>query len=558
MSGNTIALANTATQANVTAPNDGTGTDHDESDSDYDSTLGSPEWAYEDLTEMVLNGRIDSDIQYQDFYDLFFDNCCLGEDEFEEYWNDHMWEDLSYLYRDFESQYLPGQKPKHPRSVQFVDYEWCSPVELKRFVTRRGLKDPYPPGVTLKYHYLRLLHQADRDWRFRLMDLPPEMRLFIYRDLLLFSTFPGKKACHPAILQTNQQILEEAKGVLYDENVIEVKFDVHIFSAEERFSSAQVHNEYVPAGCTHAPYFRIPNGVEDYPEFLRRITHLEIAVTYDMDIDDPEVLLASFWPLNHYLFTLASFLMGSHRLKTLDVRADIDEEIECGYGTIFYPLRRLRNVRNINISGIPEEYSKKLLKDMKDMEPMYNTMKQWKLLQDEAHAQLDVLKAVNGEPECTCGECDMPHRMEEIIYCLHELLDEKDEVCFGSRLEESFTARLARLRTILARTQTDKLDELVAKLKTKRAAVKEYDAVTDEGRLEEAANIWKGKLYSNEKYGSDHDGSNDSVDVDDELPDIIPESPQAKTIALPSSSSSSSDGSPGAGWGTATSTFAPL
>jgi hypothetical protein len=86
------------------------------------------------------------------------------------------------------------------------------------------LPDPYPKGLALKYYYLRILEQADKTARFEFLDLPPELRLMVYRKLLLFMTpheqIPSGRAgrVYPQILQTCKLIQEEANGILYDEN----------------------------------------------------------------------------------------------------------------------------------------------------------------------------------------------------------------------------------------------------------------------------------------------------------------------------------------------------
>lgn len=85
-----------------------------------------------------------------------------------------------------------------------------------------------------EYYYTRVLRQADRDYRFRFLDLPTELRLYVYRELLLMPTVADseddseedceERFCHPAILQTCREVNAEANGVLYDENTIECHF----------------------------------------------------------------------------------------------------------------------------------------------------------------------------------------------------------------------------------------------------------------------------------------------------------------------------------------------
>ena len=83
------------------------------------------------------------------------------------------------------------------------------------------------------------------------------------------------------------------------------------------------------------------------------------------------------WPLNHFLYTLASFLMDGHRLKHLHLKLDISAEMdESKYGMILYPLRRLRNVAKVTIEGhVPRYVEKLLIYDLKSVEPAFNTMR---------------------------------------------------------------------------------------------------------------------------------------------------------------------------------------
>lgn len=83
------------------------------------------------------------------------------------------------------------------------------------------------------YYYARVLAQADKDYRFRFLDLPTELRLYVYRELLLLPEvekyYDGtdERFCHPAILQTCHEVNAEANSVLYDENIIECGFSYY-------------------------------------------------------------------------------------------------------------------------------------------------------------------------------------------------------------------------------------------------------------------------------------------------------------------------------------------
>lgn len=78
----------------------------------------------------------------------------------------------------------------------------------------------------LKPDLLRALREADASRTFRFLDLPPELRTTIYRELLVIegsSTSCSSPKCHPQILRTSKKVNQEASGILYGDNVIEVK-----------------------------------------------------------------------------------------------------------------------------------------------------------------------------------------------------------------------------------------------------------------------------------------------------------------------------------------------
>jgi hypothetical protein len=129
-----------------------------------------------------------------------------------------------------ESSYLSGASPTGIIRPSNPDYDLCTPADLKGLMHSRGLRDSYPKGLTLKYFYLRQLDKADRAARFRFLELPAEIRLGVYRELLLFPDREDVKlgqaddVVYLAILLTCEQVYDEAKPVLYDDNVFSVGF----------------------------------------------------------------------------------------------------------------------------------------------------------------------------------------------------------------------------------------------------------------------------------------------------------------------------------------------
>lgn len=468
---------------------------------------GYPERGTIHLGYRIRGEEIDPDITYEEFHEQYYNRVprCASDEVFRDFWWYRRWDKEDDLGTSREFTYLRPWKHQRFGPGRTIAYDNCTPTELKRFVTERGLKDPFPRGVTLKYCYLRLLDEADKKFCFRFMDLPPEMRLMVYRNLLTFQPVlvQWRKDAQVEILRTSNQVYEEAKGVLYDDNVFKVHFEVTGLNQGRLRKLAIVHSDRSTVNCSHARYCRIPAGIDDYPDFFRRIAHLEIKLRYSI-LGTEAVLADGPWPLNHSLYTLASFLMDGHRLKSLRLDVNLAPSIEeWNYQTVFYPLRRLRNVPKVTIYGnVPANIRTKLTYDLKSVEPAFNTLRYWKLLSEEARVQRKLLEAVAGDPDCECGECYTSECIEELDVRMGSLDDAKGESCFRSRLEENFIARLSMFRDTLKTVDTARVKRLVKTLIEKRTATKEYESVTDDGRLEEAAEIWAGNVYDADmKYG---------------------------------------------------------
>lgn len=98
-------------------------------------------------------------------------------------------------------------------------YDRCTLYELRQFVRNRGLSDPSPRdfGFTHKHRYYRILRAADEKRRFRFLDMAPELRNYVYRDLLVFPRAGALKptTCYPAILRASKLLKKEGSGILY-------------------------------------------------------------------------------------------------------------------------------------------------------------------------------------------------------------------------------------------------------------------------------------------------------------------------------------------------------
>ena len=497
-------------------------------DEDEDEDDRRREDGMQRLALHLRDENIDPEISYSDFLDEYEDTCSVATDVFEDYW-DNIWEHPRVLHTWLESSYVPGRKPIRYNLRLALDYDHCTSYELKRFVTDRHLQDPYPNGTTLKYFYIRVLEAADSEPEFpQIMDLPAEMRLEVYRYLLTFPTDVTWKTCYPSVLQACQQVHEEAKGILYDENVVSCEFCVAKLQQHWQCrKSARVHNVFSPHTDNPVRFYAPLAGRHHYPEFLRRISRLHLGIAYAVDEDYGGPIPTATIDLNHVLCTLASFLMDGHRLKEVNIELHISEEVPLHHMEhILYPLRRIRNVETVNITGcfsMPAHMKKALVKDITSSEPVFNTLKHWSLLNPEADAQRRLLEVTHlGACDDFCGDWDClecsDHTCVSEIRGLQEVLYEDQDYAFmGSRQEESFIAQMSHLRNKVKKLETTVLLSHVKVILAKREKRTQYEAISDEGRFEEAENLVDGEDHPNIEDHSECDwpNSEDDSDVDD-------------------------------------------
>ncbi|KAK1063998.1 hypothetical protein LTR74_009065 [Friedmanniomyces endolithicus] len=147
--------------------------------------------------------------------------------------------------------------------MPLLKYSRCSTDELKTFAHARNIQVSHRRSS--RANYINALKQADKDFTFRFMDLAPELRNRIYRELLLFH---DSYFCQPRILATCKTIHSEASAILYRDNLIEVKLR-RDFNSGIYQDSVRVHG--VP--CSPLEQFDAGSAyLTDYhwPEFLCR------------------------------------------------------------------------------------------------------------------------------------------------------------------------------------------------------------------------------------------------------------------------------------------------
>ncbi|KAK5111506.1 hypothetical protein LTR85_011854 [Meristemomyces frigidus] len=149
-------------------------------------------------------------------------------------------------------------------------YYHCKKAELARFATDRGLDvlntSTDPRKGPLQDDYVRALKQADNYMSFRFLDLPPEMRNMVYKELVVLQE---SWYCHPQILATSKHVNKEASSILYGDNLIEIKIYEDGVNTHGKRSGL-----YVPGRVAGYGDFR----KLEWPDLLHRVQHLRIAV----------------------------------------------------------------------------------------------------------------------------------------------------------------------------------------------------------------------------------------------------------------------------------------
>jgi len=160
------------------------------------------------------------------------------------------------------------------------------------------------------------------------MKLLPEVRNKIYEELLVFH---DSSSCHPGMLATCKQIHHEASGILYGDNMIDVKMQQHNSWGDKK----PEHDGTVAHGrsCFDGDVTNL-----QWPDFLHRLQKVKFSATQG-------------WPEEVVWFTLyhlCSTLKSKHNLVAFEV------DIQCVTGSahrILNTLQLLDEMKLINILG---------------------------------------------------------------------------------------------------------------------------------------------------------------------------------------------------------------
>lgn len=299
-----------------------------------------------------------------------------------------------------------------------IDYKRCTSKALRHLVLRRGLKDPFPSGLTLKLFYIGILSAADKALRFRFRDLPAEMRNQVYDELLISqrASFTVDK-CYPQILATNREIHSDATGILYADNTLRCSFVfTHSDNPSDYRFQITLHDKYYPdsnwaenrklsAAQVHdlAAVCELPVASK-----FHKIANLDIYV-HASNVGDFDSHRSNGFKtrgaLQNGLLAFVSSLMDGHCLKRVSLSftcaerwwpfgqpVAIDQSSWAGHS--LYPFRRLRGIDQVTVSGnISTDLAEAIAGDMQSDRPAFNTWHELQRVQALLDSYLELIRA---------------------------------------------------------------------------------------------------------------------------------------------------------------------
>ena len=249
-----------------------------------------------------------------------------------------------------------------------LSYHSCSKAELATFVQARKLQVRSTAKTSTnptKKDYVDALKKANANRTFPFLNLPPELRNRVYRELLVLrNTF----TCHPQILGTAKNINKEASGILYGDNLI----DINVY-----YAGVYTHGKRCGSYRPEIDLTQLPKSLYDqttdlkWPYFIRRAQFVRfetLALRQQRTAGHMHSLIGT---LHHIVYSLCCFLQGNHRLRSLRLnlgwlvqhfnawrgQQDLVHAIEIAS----YPLRLLGALREFSFEGLAGDLVPSLL-----------------------------------------------------------------------------------------------------------------------------------------------------------------------------------------------------
>jgi len=281
-----------------------------------------------------------------------------------------------------------------------ADYAIQTVVTLKQILKSRQIP---LQKMTKKQEFIDCLRKWDKDHPFPFLNLHPELRNIVYRELLV-TDYPASFTplkCHPEILATCHQINHEATGILYGLNKVHLTFDMDclprpwipggIFWRVMQMASLDGFIYQLRHGYTS----QIQEDIDHYPSFLKKmqdftidircpaVTAIRVNTLYGVASEEP-----TYSSLINIVRCFASFIMDKNKIQTLLIRLELGADLNMqDVASILSPLQRLYGIPEVTIvlkNGEAPLPILRLLKDViQDPTPVHNVLKQFTLLAHE-------------------------------------------------------------------------------------------------------------------------------------------------------------------------------
>lgn len=153
-----------------------------------------------------------------------------------------------------------------------LDYTMCTPSELRGFIKDRVTLTPEESDMLNQFrksHLVAHLQALDQSMTFRFLDLPPELRLEVYRHILIGRNREvleaPDQAIETAILRTCNLIYHEAEPVLYCENDFSMALNINN-DEDEQFLHQGTHMTATGSTCANYHYLAIARPGHHEPD----------------------------------------------------------------------------------------------------------------------------------------------------------------------------------------------------------------------------------------------------------------------------------------------------
>lgn len=259
-----------------------------------------------------------------------------------------------------------------------INYYSFKVPELRRLIRAKGGKCR---SSERKSTCLILLRRLDENATFKFMDLPPEMRNRVYRELLNWSDESSMYGCFPKILQASKQIRSEAESILYGDK----PYHVHLRFSSWGPSSSGVR-PFASLTTEEGKWRNTYTGKEfsrrlktcSWRQQILRMHHVKVFIHFhypgasasgDSSLANKAMKMQCI-AANHVLHSLAAFMSTNEtHVKTFQLHVDAQDQDDFAAAAsgIMDPLRKLgRDTADLtSFSGIADETIQDLLGKMR-------------------------------------------------------------------------------------------------------------------------------------------------------------------------------------------------